>query len=58
MIWGGVLGVVIGFLLAPKPGHELRADISRQVEQIRPQAERLYQQGKAWVDRFMQSRRG
>jgi hypothetical protein len=58
MIWGGALGIVIGFLLAPKPGRELRDDISRRFEQIRPQAEKLYQQGKAQVDRFMQARRG
>jgi YtxH-like protein len=58
MIWGGALGVVIGFLLAPKAGHELRADISRQFERVRPQAEKLYQQGRAQVDRFMQSRQG
>ncbi|HEX3270901.1 MAG TPA: YtxH domain-containing protein [Ktedonobacterales bacterium] len=56
MIWGGALGIVIGFLLAPKPGRELRDDISRRFEQIRPQAEKLYQQGKEQVDRFMQSR--
>jgi hypothetical protein len=56
MIWGGALGIVIGFLLAPKPGRELRDDISRRFEQIRPQAEKLYQQGKAQVDRFTQSR--
>jgi hypothetical protein len=56
MIWGGALGIVIGFLLAPKPGRELRDDISRRFEQLRPQAEKLYQQGKAQVDRFMQSR--
>jgi hypothetical protein len=56
MIWGGALGIVIGFLLAPKTGRELRDDISRRFEQIRPQAERLYQQGKAQVDRFTQSR--
>lgn len=58
MIWGGALGIVAGFLLAPKPGRELRDDISRRFEQIRPQAEKLYQQGKAQVDRFMQARRG
>ncbi len=58
MIWGGALGIVIGFLLAPKPGRELRDDIERQVEQIRAQAEKLYQQGKAQVDRFIQARRG
>jgi hypothetical protein len=58
MIWGGALGVVIGFLLAPKPGRELRDDISRQFDRVRPQAEKLYQQGKAQVDRFMQSRQG
>ena len=58
MIWGGALGIVIGFLLAPKPGRELRDDISRRFDQIRPQAEKLYQQGKAQVDRFMQARRG
>jgi YtxH-like protein len=58
MIWGGALGIVIGFLLAPKPGRELRDDISRRFEQIRPQAEKLYQQGKAQVDRFTQSRQG
>jgi hypothetical protein len=56
MIWGGALGIVIGFLLAPRPGRELRDDISRRFEQIRPQAEKLYQQGKAQVDRFTQSR--
>jgi hypothetical protein len=56
MIWGGALGIVIGFLLAPKTGRELRDDISRRFEQIRPQAEKLYQQGKAQVDRFTQSR--
>jgi hypothetical protein len=56
MIWGGALGIVIGFLLAPKTGRELRDDISRRFEQIRPQAEKLYQQGKAQVDRFIQSR--
>jgi len=56
MIWGGALGVVIGFLLAPKTGRELRDDIARRFDQIRPQAEKLYQQGKARVDRFMQSR--
>jgi hypothetical protein len=56
MIWGGALGIVIGFLLAPKPGRELRDDISRRFEQLRPQAEKLYQQGKAQVDRFTQSR--
>jgi hypothetical protein len=56
MIWGGALGIVIGFLLAPKPGRELRDDISRRFEQVRPQAEKLYQQGKAQVDRFTQSR--
>ncbi len=58
MIWGGALGIVIGFLLAPKTGRELRDDISRRFEQIRPQAEKLYQQGKAQVDRFTQSRQG
>ena len=58
MIWGGALGIVIGFLLAPKPGRELRDDISRRFDQIRPQAEKLYQQGKAQVDRFIQSRQG
>jgi hypothetical protein len=58
MIWGGALGIVIGFLLAPKAGRELRDDIARRFEQIRPQAENLYQQGKAQVDRFMQSRQG
>ena len=58
MIWGGALGIVIGFLLAPKSGQELRADIARRFEQIRPQAEKLYQQGKAQVDRFTQSRQG
>jgi YtxH-like protein len=56
MIWGGALGIVIGFLLAPKTGRELRDDISRRFEQIRPQAEKLYQQGRAQVDRFTQSR--
>jgi hypothetical protein len=56
MIWGGALGIVIGFLLAPKTGRELREDISRRVEALRPQAEKLYQQGKAQVDRFTQSR--
>ena len=56
MIWGGALGIMIGFLLAPKPGRELRDDIARRFEQIRPQAEKLYQQGKAQVDRFTQSR--
>jgi gas vesicle protein len=56
MIWGGALGIVIGFLLAPKPGRELRDDISHRIEQIRPQAEKLFQQGKAQVDRFTQSR--
>jgi hypothetical protein len=58
MIWGGALGIVIGFLLAPKPGRELRDDISRRFEQLRPQAEKFYQQGKEQVDRFMQSRQG
>ncbi|HEY7019738.1 MAG TPA: YtxH domain-containing protein [Ktedonobacterales bacterium] len=58
MIWGGALGIVIGFLLAPKPGRELRDDISRRFEQIRPQAEKLYQQGREQVNRFMQSRQG
>ena len=57
MIWGGALGIVIGFLLAPKPGSELRDDILRRFEQIRPQVEKLYQQGRAQVDRFTQSRR-
>jgi gas vesicle protein len=56
MIWGGALGIVIGFLLAPKPGRELRDDLSRRFDQVRPQAEKLYQQGKAQVDRFLQSR--
>ena len=56
MIWGGALGVVIGFLLAPKRGRELREDLSRQFEQMQPQMEKLYQQGKAQVDRFTQSR--
>jgi hypothetical protein len=56
MIWGGALGIVIGFLLAPKAGRELRDDIARRFEKIRPQAENLYQQGKAQVDRFIQSR--
>jgi hypothetical protein len=56
MIWGGALGIVIGFLLAPKPGRELRADLSRRFDQVRPQAEKLYQQGRAQVDRFIQSR--
>jgi hypothetical protein len=56
MIWGGAIGIVIGFLLAPKTGRELRDDISRRFEQMRPQAEKLYQQGKAQVDRFTQSR--
>jgi YtxH-like protein len=58
MIWGGALGIVIGFLLAPKPGRELRDDIARRFEQMRPQAEKLYQQGKAQVDRFTQSHQG
>jgi gas vesicle protein len=58
MVWGGALGILIGFLLAPKPGHELRADIARGFERVRPQVDKLYQQGKAQVDRFMQSRQG
>lgn len=58
MIWGGGLGILIGFLLAPKTGRELRDDISRQVDRVRPQAEKLYQQGREQVDRFMQSRQG
>jgi gas vesicle protein len=58
MLWGGALGVLIGFLLAPKRGRELRDDLARVFEQIRPQAEKLYQQGKAQVGRFMQSRQG
>ncbi len=56
MIWGGALGIVIGFLLAPKPGRELREDLSRRFDQIRPQVEKVYQQGRAQVDRFIQSR--
>jgi hypothetical protein len=42
--------------LAPKPGRELRDDLSRRFDQVRPQAEKLYQQGRAQVDRLIQSR--
>jgi hypothetical protein len=49
---------VIGFPLAPRRGRELREVVARWFERLRPQAEKLYQQGKDQVDRFMQSRQG
>jgi gas vesicle protein len=38
---GGVLGVVAGLLLAPKPGSETRADLADYGEVVRERAEEV-----------------
>ena len=38
---GGIIGTVVGILLAPKPGSETRADLVEQSETMRERAEEL-----------------
>ena len=38
---GGVVGAVVGMLLAPKPGEETRADLVGQSEVLRTRAEEI-----------------
>jgi hypothetical protein len=38
---GGIVGAVLGILLAPKPGSETRADLLAQSEDLRVRAEEL-----------------
>ena len=40
-LMGGIVGTVIGILLAPKPGSETRADLVEQSETMRARAEEL-----------------
>lgn len=36
---GGLIGVVIGILMAPKPGREMREELARRAKQLRSQSE-------------------
>ena len=40
-LMGGIVGTVVGILLAPKPGSETRADLLEQSELLRTRAEEL-----------------
>ena len=40
-LMGGIVGTVVGILLAPKPGSETRADLLEQSELLRARAEEL-----------------
>jgi gas vesicle protein len=38
---GGLIGVVIGILMAPKPGRETRDELARRAKQLRAQSENI-----------------
>ena len=42
LLWGAAAGAVIGLILAPKPGHELRRDMSHSARRMRTQAMKSY----------------
>ena len=48
-VLGGIIGAVVGILLAPKPGLETRADLLEQSDILRSRAEELAARAR---DRF------
>jgi gas vesicle protein len=38
---GGLIGVIIGILMAPKPGRETREELARRAKQLRAQSENI-----------------
>ncbi len=46
LLVGGILGVVAGILLAPKPGKELRTDIKEKGETAIKDAKRIYEDSR------------
>jgi gas vesicle protein len=41
ILMGGLLGVAIGILMAPKPGREMREDLARKARQLRSRSEEM-----------------
>jgi gas vesicle protein len=41
ILMGGLLGVAIGILMAPKPGRETREELTRRVRQLRSRSEEM-----------------
>ncbi len=46
LLVGGILGVVAGILLAPKPGKELRAEIKEKGDAAIKDAKRVYEDSR------------
>lgn len=55
LIVGGVVGTVVGLLLAPKPGAETRADLADYGEVVRERAEEVAAQVRERVGPAVES---
>lgn len=49
LLFGGLMGVAVGLLFAPKAGAEIRGDVARQARQARRKAEDTYGQASSFV---------
>ncbi|MCP4228815.1 MAG: YtxH domain-containing protein [bacterium] len=53
-ITGGVVGVALGVLFAPKSGKETREDIARAVEDVKVKTDELTQEAKTKIEGFVE----
>ncbi len=51
VIHGAVIGSVVALLYAPKPGTEMRRDVSRQLDRLRGQAQPMIDQAQTTIEK-------
>ena len=56
-VLGAIVGAAVGLLLAPKSGHEMRADLLEQSEALRARAEELAARARDQIGPAVESAR-